>query len=348
MTFAAILLSAVLSKAAFADLPQLVANDPLYPVLSQYDREIGALRETEKVAGLTSVAGDVTRDAARLRFDATAASGRVARYAAAHADDFARREASVLAALSSPAASRGDTAAYRDLVARAASATLANYRAAMAARTQRALDARAQQLRETESTLAFNLEKRDAGTMLLLKLKLRELHLDKAGRASLQAQLDAINARQAAAVDRLRSEDASILAAYRAQLAGREAEDDAQMAGRIRVEGTPNPADIAPASPLLAPLRGGYSFSSDAANIANGFRQAGSDLSARFDELARDDRASVTATNARIAALQATRASLYRWILRRALQFELNRALTRAAARAGRSASGDRRSVLDT
>jgi len=320
---AAVLLAAALAKTAFINLPQLVASDPLYPVLRQYDREIATLRDTQHVEGLTRVAGTVANDATHLRTDASAVQDRVSRIAAAHANALDRREALLLKRLGSPATVARDSADFSNESARAANATLQSYRQALATRTERALEARSQELREKESTLAFDLEKRSSGKSLLLQLKLRDLRLSKAQRTKLEGQLAALDAQIVSAVRRMQAADAGILAAYRGDLLAQQARDDAQMASQIRAKSAANVQSRANVTPAALPPDSAYRFADDAASIKNGFAAASSDLSGRFGELALADRASQRDTGARITALHAARESLLAAIVARALQTEL-------------------------
>jgi len=306
------------AQAAFTDLPALMAKDPLYPIVALYDRELAALRDTQRVAGLTRIAGSVEDNAAVLRAQTDNARNNVATIVRSRANQYQSREASIL---------RGDLADYRSESTRAAASTMQAFRVAMAQRTDRALAAREQQFRENESTLAFNLEKRDAGRRLLLAVKLLDLHLDKAKRVQLQKELDALDARVTQAVDRMRAADDGVLASYRSELEAREATDDAQMAVRVRDRSAANLAAREHLRSQPAAVPAGYNFTTDAAAVEDGFSTAANDLTARFAELARADRSSGADTAARIAALEAQRDSLYRAIVARALNAELSRSL---------------------
>jgi hypothetical protein len=298
----------------FVNLPQLVAAHPLAPVLAQYDREIAALRATEHVAGLSAVARSVAGDANAVRTQATAASGQV-RKAAANATSYDEREAAVLRRLSADGTE--NAAAYDRSARDAAAATLQRYRSAMAQRTARALAARRQQLSEAESTLAFDLEKQDAGRRLTLELKLRDLHLQPAQRSQLRAQLSALDAREAATVEAHRRNDAATLDAYAATLRAQESTDDARMASDVTRATAANVATrrtMLAGTPDVRALRG-YRLSADAADIEAGCSGAGSDLTQRFATLERIDRSSHASTEARIEQIEANRNALYREIL---------------------------------
>jgi hypothetical protein len=298
----------------FVNLPQLVAAHPLAPVLEQYDREIEALRSTQRVAGLSAIARDAANDARAAKIQTDDARARVQQLAAANGR-YDQREAGVLERLATDEAP--SEARYRSSARDAGAAALASYRAAMAARTTRALLARRQQLDEAESTLAYDLKKQDAGHRLMIELKLRDLHLSAPQRAQLRAQLRALDAREAAKVAALRSADASTLAAYGATLRAQESADDARMAAEIARSTAANVAArarMSTATPDLGALRG-YHFSADTADIAGALNAAGNDFMQRFAALGSIDRSSRSATDARIEQIEANRAALYKSIV---------------------------------
>jgi hypothetical protein len=298
----------------FINLPRLVAAHPLAPVLAQYDREIAALRSTERVPGLTAIARSTVNDARTIRSQTATASAQ-AQNAGASSSDYAQREATILQRLAGDGAA--SAAAYGASARDAAAATLQSYRAAMAQRTARALAARRQQLSEAEATLAFDLEKRDAGKRLTLQLRLQDLHLSTMQRAQLRAQRNALDAGEAAAVDALRRKDAATLDEYSVTLRAQETDDDVRMATEVARTTVANVAArrrMSSAAPDIQALRG-YRLSSDAADIEGGFADAGRDLTQRFDALQNVDRSSRTATDARIAQIEANRSALFNTIV---------------------------------
>jgi hypothetical protein len=184
----------------------------------------------------------------------------------------------------------------------------------MAQRTLRALDARAQQFREKESTLAFDLEKSHAGQRLVLQLQLRDLHLDKAKRAALQAKLYALDASVDAAVQARRRSDDARLADYAAQLHAQQNADEARMARSVAHATSANVAQrmhITESLPPEAAALRGYDPAAGASSVGAAIADAGSDLHGRFAQLQSVDRSSRTDTDARIAALERQRAQLY-------------------------------------
>ena len=298
----------------YVDVQKLVTQHPLYPVLSQYDREIKAMRSTERINGLRTIASSVGKDAADLQA-ATANAGRHARsMSGPNGAAYRSREQAYLSGMQSRRIPANDASAFRSGASKSGQATLAAYRSAMSQRTQRALQARAQQLREKETTLAFDLEKSHAGRRLVLVTKLRNLHLDASQREALQTKLDALDAGVASAVRARARSDAAVLAAYSAQLRSQESANDARMAATVAHATNAGAAErkniVESLPPEAAALRG-YDPATGSANVGEAIAKAGNDLHGRFAQLQSVDRTSRTDTDARIAALQQARWRLY-------------------------------------
>jgi hypothetical protein len=306
------MISAVLLAAVtgFANLPQLVAAHPLAPVLAQYDREIEALRSTEHVAGLTTIARQVGDDARTIHAQTSNAGASLRGFQRTLGNAYQNQEATLLSRFANNETT--SSSAYRATAQGAAQATLRNYRAAMAQRTARATAARRQQLNEAESTLAFDLEKGDSGRRLLLALKLRDLHLDAGTRSRLSSQLHALDAREETAIDALRTKDAAALGAYAAQMHAQEVGDDARMATDLSRKTAANiVAGQAPSQVDGAQALRDYHFSTDASDIQSGLRSADDDLTQRFSQLQLVDRSSRESTDARLAQIEGSRRTLY-------------------------------------
>lgn len=298
----------------YVDVPKLVARHPLYPVLAQYDREIAAMRSTERVDGLRTIATSVAKDAAGMQASAANANRRAQAMSGPNGAAYRSREQAYLGGMQSQRIPNDDAAAFRTGASQSGQATLTAYRAAMEQRTQRALAERAQQLIEKESTLTFDLEKSHAGHRLVLMTKLRNLHLDKAHRSALQAQLDALDASVASAVAARRRSDDAELAAYGTQLRSRESADDARMAATVTRSTQANVAqrtNIRESLPPEAAALRGYDPATGASNVGKAIARAGNDLNGRFAQLQSVERTSRAGTDARIAALQQARQHLY-------------------------------------
>jgi hypothetical protein len=298
----------------YVDVQKLVTQHPLYPVLAQYDREIAAMRSTEHVEGLRTIASSVGKDAAEIRAATANADGHARAMSEPDGAAYRSREQAYLSGMQSQRIPANDASAFRSGASKSGQATLAAYRAAMSERTQRALQARAQQLREKETTLAFDLEKSHAGQRLVLVTKLRNLHLDKSQRAALQAKLDALDASVASAVGARARSDARELAAYSARLRVQESADDARMAATVAHATNASAAQrrniVESLPPEAAALRG-YDPATGASSVGSAIAKAGDDLHARFSQLQSVERSSRAGTDARIAALQGARQRLY-------------------------------------
>lgn len=292
---ARLLLSIGLLGATHAPLQQAIQRDPLYPVLQQYDREIAALRATESAPGLTQIGRRIAAASAAVRHETVAA-----------------RTATKGGTPTAP--SHATIAEYQRRLGRQTDAAIAAYRQSIATRTQRALAARAQQLRERESTLSFDLAQRDASKETALRLKLHYLHLFPQARAQLEGRLHALQARDASAVAAARSSDGAALAAYRAQLDAQESRDVATMTARLRRD---QAANLAIRKRALA-NGGGRPIDPRTGSIVRAFASTQRDANERYTSLARQNAKSYDAARAQLAALEADRAALYRFILERA------------------------------
>jgi hypothetical protein len=322
-------------QTGFIDLPRLIATHPLHRVLAQYDREIAALRSTQTVAAVRDPGAQAQAAAATLRATAADAQMRVHSIAARSAGEYREREPDAIAALlSSRDAGSREMTAYRDELAHATAANLQLYQNAIAQRNQRAYAARAQELREKELSLAFDLARRDADRRVVLTLKLENLHLDEQTRAELTAELSALNAARTRALDAMRRVDAAELATYREAMERSGASAVAQMAATLRSNAAANVAQRAQvlqaepnASEMLADLasqaarfRASYRAASDASALSGGLRRASGDLSQRFARLSQTDQRSRRDTAVQIAALQAERTALYRALVTQIVQ----------------------------
>lgn len=317
------------ANTGFVDLSRLVATHPLHGLLTQYDREIAALRNTQMVWGLHDPGLSAEHAAASLEADAATAASRAAAIGGRDpAADLERERQGIADLLGSQQVADRKKAASTTRLVTETNANLRAYSEALAKRTKRAYAARQQQLREKESNLAYQLERRDAGKRLLLRLKLDDLHANAGRRARLQASLAALQLSEARAVDALRRYDASELTAYRAQLERMASTEAAAMDVQLRAKSQANFAILQrvfneeagtvgafPWASQMAVFSKSYAPSSDARSIAAGMRSASRDVAQRFEALSTTDAQSKHDLSAQIALLQANRAQLYRSIL---------------------------------
>jgi hypothetical protein len=311
----------------FVDLPHLLALHPLHGMLDDYDRAILALRRTQTISGLEDPAARAQNGAAAAQRESVAAQGRIERIPASDAGADPAWERSAFAeVLSSQHGADRSLNAYRSELARETEANLRGFAAGIAARNQRALAARRQQLLENELALGFDLARRDAAERLTLRVRLTNLYLDGAARAKLQAELSEIERHHGAAVAAMRRDNEAALAAYARQLQSQGTAADSAMSAQLRskaaanlalrfrvLQAESNAVDALPNLPArLDWFASTYRFTTDAAAIIAGLRTARVDLSQRFAQIAAVDRTSRTQTNAQIEQLQKNRQELYR------------------------------------
>jgi Skp family chaperone for outer membrane proteins len=311
-------------RVGYVDLAQLVATHPLHAVLAQYDREIAALRSTQ----VGAPAAQAQANATALRRDASAAATAAVRANSTAAVQAGFRERAMLATV---AASRSGAAAstYSAELVRETNADLTAYERAIGEQNDRAYAAREQQLREKESTLAFDLARANAGRRLTLRVKLSELHLTRPARAKLRGQLEALDAQELHAIRSMQRSDTAVLASYQRDLQRDGAAAIAAMAVRLRVKAEANLAidhRIAQAQSSLAPMLSGlparaeafeasFSATGNVRAIVAGLRASSGDISQRFAALGSIASASQRDTTGQILKLEADRNALYRAIV---------------------------------
>ncbi len=301
----------------FVDLARAVADHPLHAMLAQYDREIAALQGTLREPGLSDLPAQADNAAAAITRTGGAAQAHARNVAAASAANDRRESASLGDVFGAP--QRAEMGAYAAELARETNGSIAAYERSISERTSRALAARAQQLREKELTLAFDLARANAGKRLVLRLKLTHLHLDRDDRARYTAELLALNRAESHAVAAMRRSDAAILAGYAQQLRRDGARQNAAMAEQLRAKAAANLAmrrralEVNPAQ--AAAFRSSYRASADASDIAAGMSAASADIARRFSTVAQSDRQSQRGVAEQIRTLKANRDALYRAIV---------------------------------
>ena len=310
----------------YVDVQRLVAAHPLANVLAGYDRAIASLRNTQRAATRLDAVQLARRSSRQGASDASDAAQRV-RTMSAYAYADRSREAAALAEVFALRGAGSDASGYAQALAQETSATFGAYQSATTLRASRALYVRRQQLREGELTLAFDLARRDAGTRTHLRLKITSPYLTRNERNVLQAQLDAMDRRENAALEALRRNDAAILAAYAGQLQHSAANDNAQMASELTAKADANravdrrvgaaEASARRAMPNLQSQRAAFqsAYPRDGAAVGDGLRAASGRITARFAQLAAAQRQSDASTAAQIRVLQDDRATLYREIV---------------------------------
>ncbi|MGA8533117.1 MAG: hypothetical protein WB615_03285 [Candidatus Tumulicola sp.] len=252
------------------DLARALAHHPFASVLAQYDADIATLRRAAGIAAFTNVHQAIDANAADLDRRLKTASSRL--------------HGLRTQAIRAPRPARAGSSSVFG------SKTIASFEQAAQARVARALDLRAAQLRESEATAAFDFDRAHAGRRLVLGLKLRDLHLDKATRRRFESELGTLDRQEAALLENRRRSDRGVLAAYQERLRAQALADSASMASDVTahtkaMHDLPRPAMPALPDAMLHP---------DAQNMrdAIAFDGARRDLTARlFDLRSRDDAA---------------------------------------------------------
>jgi hypothetical protein len=285
------------TRPASVDVNALLPQHPLYGTLAQYDRQIAALRGTLRTQfanadlqidhSISLIRHDLDRTASATTHAPSPPANHVMLSLSKHNQaPNAPNIASHIRQNYETQHAQLQTTAQRDM---------AHYRATLLAqqqhayqtfvesvdhRTQQAYDARAQELREKESTLLLNLAHKDAPQRLQLRAKLQTLTLDAATRSRMQQRLRAIQAREDAAVAALRRKDAGTLDAYAAQLRRKSDADIAKMSAELQ---TRTNANIAARERVLAAQTSG----SDALAIPSAPAQAasGAEMQGQYNAL---------------------------------------------------------------
>jgi hypothetical protein len=335
---------------ASVDVNALVRSHPLYSSLSEYDRQIAQLRGTLHVpefARKTQAFENASR-AVRTTLEQTAS--RTRQIAAMPSPDVSalkngtnvnapsesRVRSDMQQAYSNQAAqvrdtAQGDMSRYRAQLLAQQNRAFENYVRSVHARVQQAYTSREQQLYEKESTLALDLAKADANTILSIRTKLRTLALTGERRRRLMAQADAISAREDAAVAKQRKRDQAVLAAFLGPLQARADADIARMRAQLQARTAANLAarervlaaqisqrtalDLgSSAQPAAAKTDMNAQLNSLLAAPAGNpqtFLSARDDLAQQFGRLRSADDDATRSTWAEIAALETQRAQLY-------------------------------------
>lgn len=337
-------------QSASVDLNALVRSHPLYSSLSEYDRQIAQLRGTLHVPEFASKtqAFDNASRAVRSTLEQTASRTRqiaampapnvsaLKNQANASAPSENRVRSDMQNTYSSQASqvrssARGDMNRYRAQLLSQQNTAFQNYVRSIHARVQQAYTSREQQLYEKESTLALDLAKADSNKILSIRTKLRTLALTGEKRRALQAQMEAIAARQDAAVAKQHKRDQASLAEFLAPLQTRANADIERMRAELQARTSANLAArqrvLAAQTSQRAALDLGSPAQPAGANIdMNGqldsllaapagdpqaFLSARDDLAQQFGRLRSADDDATRSTWAEIAALETQRAQLY-------------------------------------
>jgi hypothetical protein len=296
-----------------------VRRHPLYGMLQQLDRQIAALRATLSAPGLDGFEAHAASDAREAESDLAAATAHASAFASTASAD-RKTENGAIATLKL-GGDAGGVEAYRGALQQSATASLRSYGRGLDASTGRAYSRRAVQLAEAESTLAYQLETRDAAATMPLRIKLADLRPDADTRRTLKLRLATILGSESKAVASLHARDQASLAAYRSslvsaarnELLAASADTQARTAANLRARS----GVAAPAPGAALPNWPAYETADvqRTTDTAGAFEGARARISARTGDLIARDRESTKATLSQISALENERRALYREIL---------------------------------
>jgi hypothetical protein len=344
----------------YVRLDEIVKHHPLYGQLSQLDDGIAAINLAAMPPHVPRSAAEVAKDVTVLNAQLKAAQDRANKILAQKQADYARKEqAAVAAALAAAgegnagagaaqqlsaasaqqaqAASRqanSDYMAYQQSVLAQNNAAFQSVSGQLQQAANRKFAARAQQLAQSESTLALQLSQSHASQRLAIQTKLNNLAMDSATRAQLRAQMADLDRKEAAAIADQRSRDQQQLAAYKAQLQAQTSQQMSQQAGKMRsqtqalLESRRNQVTAALRSLGPAPLPKNLSpatqakvqqihqqfaaaFQADAARTVDEYNTSKADLDRQYAALHGADVGATGLAAKQLASLQKQRSDLY-------------------------------------
>ena len=220
-----------------------------------------------------------------------------------------------------------DYAAYQQSVVSQDNAASSAIATQLQKQSQQKMAAKAEQYQQNETDLSLRLAQEDSEARLALKTKLNNLALDAATRTSLEAQINALDKKEASQVNALHERNQRDLATYAAQL---RTQTDAQIRsqlGSIRsqtqaklssrrdavgaqlrgLSGPAVPQNIPPAvQKKLAQIHAQFAtqFQTDAAKVVAEYNAQRADLGQQFAALQGQDVGATGAAAKELAALQ--------------------------------------------
>ncbi len=347
-------------------MDDLIKGHPLYGQLAGYERDMTALDLSALVPHALGAGAQLDGDRARLQAQLAAAAKRTNDLLNAQGKAYQQREdAAIAAALRGAGITDGPTLAQihaemegtaraqasgvgaqaqRDLEAYGKQlqaqddAQIAAAQRTLAERADRTYRAKSDELGAKEATLSLQLAQADAPARLPLRTKLSSLAMDDAARAAANADLAALDRKEADTLAAERNRDAQTLNALQAQLKGEvQADlqrqiDDIRHSSQLRFRergdelrtqfappsgpvlgAAPSGAPGAAASPLpaalqrrIAALHADYvrSYRADAQRTIADFNATRAGLTRRFEALAGADDAAARSAQTEIAALR--------------------------------------------
>jgi hypothetical protein len=285
---------------AGVDVNALLRQHPLYGTLAQYDRQIAVLQSTLRTSFSNSGA-QIDNATTAIRNDLDHASSAAQNYdqhiavphrVALNASPGAQApgEGQIVNSIQQAynqqhadlqSTAQRDMAQYRATLLAQQQAAYDTFVQSINGRTQRAYNARAQELRERESAMLLEFSRSHAHQRLMLRAKLQTLVLNNPRRRSLQAQLDALQNQEYAALDKMRAQDARTLNAYAEELRARGNSDISKMSADLRARTS---ANLAARERVLA----AQTSTSGSLRLPSGKARSGSaaDMQAQYNALA--------------------------------------------------------------
>jgi hypothetical protein len=358
-------------RVGYVRMDDLVKKHPLYGQLAQYESNIEALNLSALVPHALAAGPELKREEQQLDAQLSAAAKRTDALLAAKGKSYQDRENKAIeAALRGAAANGGpsvaqisaqmegtahaqagaagaqaqrDLDAYRKQLEAQDMAQINAAQQTLAARADRTYRAKADELSAKESALSLQLANADAAERLSLRTRLTSLALDDAARDAANAQLTALDRKEADAVAVVRNRDAAELAALQAQLKAGIGTDMQSQVGTIRARSqqrfreradqlrtqfapssgplVAGPNGVVHANPNLPPalreriqqLHTDYmkAYQDDAKATIADFQKTRADLSHRYAQLTGTDAAAAQSAQLEIQSLQKKRDDLY-------------------------------------
>lgn len=364
--------SVAIRGTGYVRIDAVAKHHPLYPQLQQLDDAIAAINLAAAAPHVPLSPAQISAQTTQLNRQLREARDRANKILAQKQQDYANRERqAVSAALAAAGVPGGENAAAQmsaqsaqqeRTAAAAANQDFMAYQQSVVAQDNAAGNAiarqlqtqanqkyraKAEQLQQRETDLSLRLTQSDAAQRLSIKTRLSNLALDETTRKQLNAQLNAIESKEAAAIEAQRRSDAETLKAYRAQLSAQTSQSvRSQMAAigdRTRAKLSQRRNEVGaqlrsigpPAIPSALPAgvkgkiadihrRFTQQFQSDAQKTVGGYDAVKADLDRQFAALHGADIGATGAAGKELSSLQKRRNALNQQILQQ-IQREADR-----------------------
>jgi hypothetical protein len=356
--------SAAVRGTGYVRIDEVVKHHPLYGQLSQLDDAIAAINLQSVAPQVPLGAAQIATQTTQLNRELHDAQVRANKILAQKQHDYMRREQQAVAAALAAAGIRGSGALAAQQMsgtssqqmqqaAQAAGAGLMAYQQNVIAQDNAASSsiekqlqtqadqkyrAKAEQLQQNETDLSLRLTQQDAAARLAIKMRLNNLALDPTARKQADAQLAAINDKEAAQLGEQRNADTATLRAYRATLDRQTGDTIRNQVGAIQAQtqvtleerrnevgsqlrslGPPSmPTNIPPnVQTRIAAIHHQFvgQFQADAARTVQEYNDTKSDLDRQFAALHGADVGATGATAKELDLLQKRRGELYAQIV---------------------------------